>query len=256
MNGLMLHCGAHAINRAQLAQVPVPPPMGARHVCRPFVEDVELVTEELRSFGLEVVGEAFGLAHQGQRFFGTLELAAPVLEGEYISAKPFALTVGLRGSYDQSFPRGLAVGSRVFVCDNLSFSGDVTINTRQTTNIGERIGPLWRQACEKIPALAEQQEQRFDAYRNRAMAPRAGDAAIIEMVRRGIVTPSQVGRVVAEWDTPSHPEHAEEGHTVWRLFNAVTEAAKPSSADRFSLPQLWERTVNLTGYLDNAIGLH
>nr|MBS0019438.1 hypothetical protein [Gammaproteobacteria bacterium] len=47
--------------------------------------------------------------------------------------------VGLRGSYDQTLPRGLAVGSRVFVCDNLAFSGEVTIKTKQTTFIGQRL---------------------------------------------------------------------------------------------------------------------
>jgi len=253
MNGLLLHCGGHSVNRNQLAMLPVPAPKGSRHVCRPFIEDVNIVSDELDRLGFNITGEAFGLAREGQRFFGTMEIAPRALEGEYIPAKSFALTVGIRGSYDQSFPRGLAVGSRVFVCDNLAFSGDVVLKTRQTTNISNRIGGLWRDAVAQIPEMADHQNRRFAAYRDLSIDRRAGDAMIVELVRRAIITPSQVGRVIAEWDTPSHDEHAEDGFTAWRLYNAVTEACKPSSQERFSLPALWERTIALTEYLDRSV---
>ena len=40
---LMLHCGASALNRDQLAALPIPAAKGTRHVVRPFVEDVDLI---------------------------------------------------------------------------------------------------------------------------------------------------------------------------------------------------------------------
>ena len=144
--GLLLHAGANAIDRAALAALPLPNARGPRHTVRPFIADIELVDRYLGDNGFVIREEAFGVKTDTKglpsQFFGALEVAPRVLEGEFIPANDFALTVGIRGSYDQSLPRGLAVGSRVFVCDNLAFSAEVTVNTKQTTFIGQRIERL------------------------------------------------------------------------------------------------------------------
>jgi hypothetical protein len=248
----MLHCGAAAISRNDLAAMPLPAPRGPRHVIRPYVEDVELVEHALADYGLAVNDEAFGVTHDGGRFFGVLECSP--IEGEYLG-KDYGLLVGLRGSYDQSIARGLAVGSRVFVCDNLAFSGEVSILTRQTTRIGDRLPSMLRDAVARIPAMAEHQQVRFEAYRNTALTPRQGDAMVIELLRKGVVNTSQIGRVIAEWDEPSHPEHAEQGHSIWRMHNAVTEAIKPANRDRLAIPATWERTTKMTRFFDEVVGL-
>lgn len=259
---LCLHAGAHAINRAALSALPVPAAKGPRHCVRPFVEDVELVETFLNRNGFVIADEAFGVKTDAKnlpsQFFGSLEIKPKVLEGEYIPAageKDFALTVGIRGSYDQTLPRGLAVGSRVFVCDNLAFSGEVSVYSKQTTNIGARIGGLLESAVARIPVLAEAQTKRFDAYRNYSLSKLKGDAILIECVRKGILNPSDIGKAIAEWDEPSHPEHGAEGKTVWTLFNAVTEAIKPSNPERPHILSAWTRTIPLTEYLDKGIGL-
>lgn len=259
---LCLHAGAAAINRADLANLPLPGALGSRHVIRPFIEDVELVDHFLQAEGYFIADEAFGVKTDNRglpaQFFGAIEIKPKALAGEYIPAagdNTFALTVGIRGSYDQSLPRGLAVGSRVFVCDNLAFSGEVTVNTKQTLNVAQRIPTLLRDAVARIPGVAEQQNHRFDAYRNREIKRWAGDAALIECVRRGILNPSNVGQALKEWDEPRHAEHAGQGFSVWRLFNAVTEAIKPTSPDRAHILPAWDRTTKLTHYLDHNIGL-
>jgi hypothetical protein len=248
----MLHCGAAAISRNDLAAMPLPEARGPRHVIRPYIDDVELVEHALADYGLAVNDEAFGITHDGGRFFGVLECSP--IEGEYLG-KDYGLLVGLRGSYDQSIARGLAVGSRVFVCDNLAFSGEVSILTRQTTRIGDRLPSMLRDAVARIPAMAEHQQVRFEAYRNTALTPRQGDAMVIELLRQGVVNTSQIGRVIAEWDEPSHPEHAEQGHSIWRMHNAVTEAIKPANRDRLAIPATWERTTKMTRFFDEVVGL-
>lgn len=75
------------------------------------------------------------------------------------------------------------------------------------------------------------------------------------MVRRDILNPSQLGKAIAEWDTPSHAEHAEQGFSIWRLQQAVTEAIKPSNPDRNAIPATWNRTIKLTGFLDEVAGI-
>jgi hypothetical protein len=44
-------------------------------------------------------------------------------------------TVGLRNSHDKRFPIGIGFGSRVFVCDNLSFYADRVIRRKHTANM-------------------------------------------------------------------------------------------------------------------------
>lgn len=254
MPGLMLHAGANAIDRSTLATLPIPAPLGSRHVVRPFIDDVEAVTNLMAANGLRIKDEAFGLTgtlEDPKRFFGVIECA---LEGEHLTADEYALMVGIRGSYDQSLPRGLAVGSRVFVCDNLAFSGEIAISTKQTTNIGRRIPELLARAVGQIPAMALHQAQRFDAYRNTELKHRWGDAALVELFRRDVLNSQTMARAVQEWDSPSHPEHAEQGYSVWRMHNAVTEAIKPIGGRANVLPA-WDKTTRLTQFLDEVCGL-
>jgi hypothetical protein len=138
----------------------------------------------------------------------------------------------------------------------MAFSGEITFLTRQTTHVNERLPQMMQQAVSRIPAMAEHQQVRFDAYRMTQLTRHQGDAAITGLVRNGIINPSQVGRVIQEWDTPSHEEHAEDGYSVWRLHNAVTEAIKPTNRDRLAIPAIWERTIPLTTFLDGVAGIH
>lgn len=258
MPGLCLHAGANALDRIALASLPLPQPKGARHFIRPFHEDVELVEDYLGSVGLAINDEAFGVKFKHDeptQFFGVMEVRQKALEGEYIPASDFALMVGLRGSYDETLPRGIAIGSRVFVCDNLAFSGEVAMHTRQTLNINKRLPEILRKAVDKVPGMIHHQMQRFEAYKNHEVSMPWGDAALVEMLRLRVLNANTILRAVKEWDSPSHEEHLEYGHTLWTFHNAITEAIKPTEGRANILPA-WDRTVRMTKYLDRAAGLH
>jgi hypothetical protein len=244
----MLHAGAQALTRAQIAKLPEPEVLGSRHNPLPFITDIELVEQELARYDLVPTEEVFGVlfAHnKPTRFFGVMELATEQQE--------HALVVGLRGSYDQSISRGLAVGSRVFVCDNLAFSGEVAYMTRQTTNVGERLPKMIAEAASRVPALGRQQQLRFNQYRGRTIGRRLGDAYLVELLRLAVLNTQTLGRAATEWIEPSHPEHAEDGYTLWRLHNAVTEALKAKDPDQPGVFKVWDRTINLTKFLDREL---
>ena len=249
-------------SRAQLAGLITPPPMGSRHFPYSFEEFVETIHHGLDQAGIEVIGEEYVTSHENMRLFGALELEIPAMEGEFIAAgedglkaRDHRIVLGLRGSHDQSITRGLAIGSQVMICSNLCFSGNLgNIATKQTTNIGARLPGLIRNAVDCIPAEVEHNVLRFDRYRNTPLPKHHGDAALIEIHRRGGLSGSQISRAVKEWDNPSHSEHAEQDYSIWRLFNACTEAVKPSGAN--SNPEvIYERTGNISSYLDSVVGL-
>jgi hypothetical protein len=256
MNGLMLHCGAKALGRMELAGFIPPAPRGSYHNPVPYIETVELVTDALSAIGFRIKEEAFGALSDGSRFFGLMavEPDTEVLEGELLSPEDYDLLLGLRGSYDQTFPRGFACGARVFVCDNLSFSGEVVVHTKQTTNINKRMPPRIEAAMHQIVQMGELQALRFDRYRNEALNRKDGDAVIVDLLRHGVIGVRHAPRVIQEWDNPSHPEHLAWGRTVWTLHNAVTEAIKPGNGQPTAIVAQ-NRTLGLTRHLDKLVRL-
>jgi hypothetical protein len=143
----------------------------------------------------------------------------------------------------------------VLVCSNLCFHGDLGVfSTRQTLNVWDRLPGLVESALQRLPQLAERNERRFDRYRMFEIKPRHGDAALVELRRRGAFSTAQLGRAIQEWDEPTHEEHAEDGHTLWRLFNASTEALKPTG-ERVNHDLVRQRSERVSAFLDEVSDL-
>lgn len=249
---LILHCGASYISREDLAQLPTPQPLGPRHQPYAFHDFIDLIQNTLSELTtLTVTEEAYGITPDHSRFFGLMQLKS--------TSSDYAAVVGLRGSHDCSLGRGMALGSKVMVCDNLAFSGDYTFNTKQTLRMADRLPALVATAVAQLPAQIEHQDAAFERFKARALTPLQADALITEVLRRDIVPSTRAAQLIREWDTPSHPEHAEHGFTPWRLHNAVTEVLKPAPpadpaqpARASNVPLLQARTMRLFRLLDEA----
>lgn len=261
MRNLNLHAGGDIQTRAELAALQYPAAQGSRHVVRPFIDDIELLESTLNDYGYRITDEAIGVKfnaeNQASQFFGALEVRPVALEGEYLPADERSLVVGIRGSSDQSLTRGIVAGTNVFVCSNLAFFGELTnVSTKQTLNINHRIEGLVREAISKLPQEAAREDHRIEAYKNKIIKPSAGDAILVELVRRQILNASDLPTAIAEWDKPSHDEHAQHGRTVYQLFQACTEAFKPrGNGQRANIPGAWNRGLPLVQYLDRGVGL-
>lgn len=242
-------------NRAQLAEYKAPVSgLGRFHRPIDFAEYCGEVEEQLDKVGLRVLSEEHIVGHEGQRHFGLMEVA-PALEGELIEAKDWSLFLGLRGSHDQSVQRGLALGRSVMVCSNLCFSGDIaTLSTKQTTNIWSRLPGMIYNAVSKVPELAHVEEKRVEVLKDFEVKPRWGDAGLVEITRRGGLSSAQLGRAIKEWDEPSHAEFAEQGHSAWRLEQAVTEAVKPANPEHHNLFTVQNRTREASAFINDMVG--
>ena len=124
-SNLLLHCGAHAVDRASIGSTPTPEPT-VTWTPLPHMTLIEEVEQVLQSNGLSVVNQAHSLTHEGLRYFGLMEIQNGVIHRDY------AWVLGLRNSHDKSFPAGIVAGANVLVCDNLSFSGEIKIATKHT----------------------------------------------------------------------------------------------------------------------------
>jgi hypothetical protein len=52
-----------------------------------------------------------------------------------IAHKDYGLAIGLRTSYDRSLSVRMIAGTHVLCCDNLAFSGEVSMQRKHTANV-------------------------------------------------------------------------------------------------------------------------
>lgn len=206
----------------------------------------------LKQEGIEILHQEYVTSHENQRLFGALEVA---IEGEFLAKgeADHKYIVGLRGAHDQSIQRGICLGTQVMVCSNLCFNGNLgNLATKQTTNIGSRLPGLVREAVHLLPEYATRNEERFEIYKDKQLNANQVNYILINLLRGGALSAPQMAKALIEWDTPSHDEHAEHGSSVWRLFNACTEALNPGGAN-FNPHLLADRSASIINFLDTTL---
>jgi hypothetical protein len=82
----------------------------------------------------------------------------------------------------------------VFCCDNLAFSGEVTMHRKHTVNVF------------------------------RDLPPAHAHHLIVEAIRANVLPASRLPKVLGAWEEPKHEEFR--SRTAWSLMNAFTEVQK------------------------------
>ena len=243
MKGLMLHAGARQVTLDEVIDATPPAPTETWFPVA-YGDLVKTTKESLEATGLEVVEEGYGLFDQGGNeamanamFFGLLTLKG---KGDY------ATTVGLRSSYNQRFAAAVAAGARVFVCDNMSFTGEIKINRKQTKFAYQDLVRMVMEAMGRLTSLWKTQEERFEGYKNFELTEAQVHDILIRSLDSKVFANSYITKVLNEWRNPRHPEF--EGRTIWSLFNSYTEVFKQSNP-----LDLTARTVRLEGLLDSVV---
>ena len=236
---LCLHAGASAVERGQLALVRTPE-RTATHVPIPHDRLLDGIIGSLEANHLTVVNESHALGKDGNRYFGLLQ----VVNGN--NHDDFGMVIGVRNSHDKTFPAGIVVGAQVFVCDNLSFSGEIKLARKHTVYVERDLPMLIQRAMGRLTDQRGKQEQRFASYKATEFSDGQAHDLIIRALDAQVLPVTKIPHVLQEWRNPSHPEFASNGKTAWRLFNGFTEAAKGN------LDFLPRRTQALHGLMDIA----
>jgi DNA phosphorothioation-dependent restriction protein DptH len=82
----------------------------------PHAEVVEALVETLGFRHICVVAEEFAVSKDGMKMFGVLDLDTGMHGCRF--------SIGVRNAHDKSMRLAMTVGYRVFVCENMAFSGD------------------------------------------------------------------------------------------------------------------------------------
>lgn len=237
MSQLMLHAGGRVATLDELRECATPQPVGRWHPVS-HVRVLESVKETLAGAGYVVKAEKLGVARDGARFFGVLDLETPLAAGA-------SLSVGVRNSVDKSFPLGFAAGSRVFVCDNLAFSAELMVRRKHTTNGMRAFGGAIAAAVASLTSFKQVEEERIRRMAERELTAAEASHIILSAYRRGIISTLQLPKVCVEWEEPRHDDFRP--RTAWSLFNAFTEVLKPRAV---SAPQAFvASTIRLNGLM-------
>ena len=217
---LIMHCGAHAVPMASVYDCETPGQDG-RHFHIPHSTLLDTVRGAFDRNGWDVANEAHGLTHDGARYFGLFEMAGS-------DGADHATVVGIRNSHDKTFSAGLVMGSGVFVCDNLAFSGEVKIARKHTRNILRDLDAMTYRAVGSLGDFRDRQEMRIQSYKQHELTDLAAHDFLVRSIDAGVIPPSRLPRVLEEWRTPTYRDF--EGNTLWNLFNAFTETMKGGAA--------------------------
>ena len=241
MAGLILHCGGEVVD-FEAVQASVTPAPEGYHYPIPHSRILELASEGLEKQGLHVVGGEHALANDGMRYFGLLRLSNGAAHDD------FELIAALRNTHDKSFSASMALGTRVFVCDNLAFSGEVTFARKHTRHALMDLPRLVNDALGRLGTLKRSQEMRIEGYKEAELSDDQAYATIVRAAMARVIPNARIKEVVDQWHEPLHEEFA--ARTGWSLFNDFTEILKA-----YPVEQVPARTQILHGLMDSACGL-
>jgi len=240
-NGLMVHSGGNKIQVEELAKIPTPPAT-ATWFPIPHKDIYALCVDNLTRMGYSVKREEHAIAHEGNRWFGVLDLSYAGAPADY------TLVAGLRNSHDKSFPAGLCVGSKVFVCDNLAFSSEINLARKHTRYIMRDLPRIVGDAMGKLGGMRIAQEKRIDAYKTRDVSDTEAHDFLVRALDMKVIGCQALPHIVNEWRKPRHLDFMP--RNAWSLFNAFTEILKAISPT-----ELPNRTIGLHGMMDALCNL-
>jgi len=93
---LLLHCGAKAIERGDITSV-FTPRATETWTPIPHMELIRRVENTLAANNLTIGSQAHSLSHEGQRYFGLMEIQGRATDPDY------CWVLGLRNSHDKTF---------------------------------------------------------------------------------------------------------------------------------------------------------
>ncbi|MCF6239293.1 MAG: hypothetical protein L3J79_10895 [Candidatus Marinimicrobia bacterium] len=173
------------------------------------------VKDGVQAAGLNIVKSEYVLAQDGQRMFGVYDLNQGTSE--------LSWSIGIRNSMNKSMSLGITAGTRVFVCDNLCFSGEFLAFRRHTSglDIDELAFLAYRSMRQMVPML--QAFQRWhEGLRNYPLSVTDAKILLVEIMTHSVIPPSKFNRFNGLYGSVYDD-------SLWGFHEAVTDVLKTSN---------------------------
>ena len=228
---LVAHSGAQSIDREGLKLLETPEPTDSWTPI-PHYELVTVLEGQLKARGISIVKEQYAV--QKAKLFG-------VIDTDYQVTDEGGAAIGVRTSNDMSLALQLAIGYRVFVCDNMSFAGDlIALKRKHTANLD-----LHREFAEGIGRYVRDYRRLQDdiqIWKETPVSPERAKTLIYDIFLQKIVPVRLFHPVVSAYQATLH-----QGQNLWTLKNAFTRHIQQlNPAPRFTA------TVKLGKFFERA----
>lgn len=188
---------------------------------------VSLVKKKAEALSLEITNECYGLSPNEKKMFGIIDFSE--------STSDYGWSVGLRNSHDKSMRAGIVSGAKVFVCDNMCFSGDLVLKRKHSKNIN--LEELVDAAFVEVQHEPSRLFASLDYLKTQMMTHSEICILLMEMASKNIFTGTESLGIYKELYRPSHREFLNEGDdkssTKFNLLMAFTEKAKYFSLEKY-----------------------
>jgi hypothetical protein len=178
--------GTNHVTEAEVFNVPAVPftrtfsPVHHRDVIGAIKEAISVV-------GMDIVKSEYVLAQNNQRMFGVYDLSQGTSE--------LSWSIGIRNSMNKSMSLGVTAGTRVFVCDNLCFSGEYLTFRRHTSGLDtdELAFLAFRSMRKMIPLLRSFQNWHL-GLRKFPLSEMDAKILLVEIMTNNVIAPSKFSR--------------------------------------------------------------
>lgn len=178
---------------------------------------IDSVKDHLSSNGFSVCNEQYELSKNGLQMFGSMSISTNNTCS--VMVKEF----GFRNSYDKSLPVGFVSGSRVLVCSNLMFRGDIILMRKHTLNVYEDFEKLLSQAVSGINTQFNSIQEEYEKLNKIMLSDTEAAHLTGEMYFKNKIKDTHVSIIRKEWkDTYTNK-------TAWDFCQCTTEALKKHS---------------------------
>jgi hypothetical protein len=226
---LVAHSGGQIVTLADLKQIPAPEALGPRHYPVKHFDLVETTRVELAKVGLEPVKEQYAVSHNAAKLFATWDLVprenGPVLVPERVKADR-GLSFGFRHGNDRSIAIEMVCGNRVFVCDNMMFSGDSIILHRMHTKNVSLHDEVGRGITKMLDGYSNF-EANIERLENTKLSDEQAKALLVDAFMKVRVLAPKYLRHVFEWYFRNYEQAPDcAPRTAYGLINAFTRTLR------------------------------
>src|SRR2546421_602151 len=206
---LLAHRGAQIVARDQLKEYVTPE---ATETFKPVGHSqlVETLTQVMQDRGLFITREQFAV--QNHRLFGTFDL-------EWQKMEDYGAAVGFRHANDKSMPITIAVGARVFVCDNMAMLSELITVRKHTSRLD--LGEEMDRAMYKYMQGFRRLQDDIQVWKDSPVEERRGKLLIYDVFQQKILPLKLFHPTVASWEAVT-----KDNSTAWGLNNCLTEHVK------------------------------
>lgn len=232
----------------ELATLPLPPARD-RFVPMAHKDLFDRAVKNLSMLNYEPVKPKFLVDHTKQKFVATFgvkrnEHAHQSLPQNFAN-NDYQFEVGIINSNDGSMSAKLFTGTRVMVCANGQWSGEVVLSRKHTRNAGYDINRGLRDFVFELENTRRDTFANFDKLKEYDFDSKTEvHDFVVETCKRNILPWQHAPKVLEHWDNPEHVEFKD--RNGYSLFNAYTSHWR--GANQFSLS---DKTTKLRRFIDD-----